>query len=258
MYFMEVVEHPLWLFFALLIGLLAAVEVGFRLGMRSEARGEDPLHEQLKVARNGLVTLVSFLLGFMLPMSLSRFDLRMHLVIEEAKAIGTTALRATLLPEPARSKARDLMKEYVEVRMKFFDAGLSGRQLESANNHARRVQNELWKQAVTSAQASPTPITALFAQSLNQMIDLSEERLAALENRIPGSIWLMLSSISLLACLTVGYSLRRRTALAMLVTPLMISIVMALAADLDSPRSGLIRVAQQSMERIRSDLQVNP
>ncbi len=252
---MWIVDYPVWTLAASLIALLAAVELGFRLGMRSEARGEDTLHEQLKGARNGLVTLVSFLLGFMLPMSLSRFDQRKHLLIEEAKAIGTTALRAQMLPEPARSKVLDLMREYVDVRLKFFDAGLNDAQLGAVNNRGRQLQNELWKQSVAAAQANPTPITAIFAQSLNQMIDLSEERLAALENRIPGSIWLMLALISLLTCLTLGYSLRRRTFLAMLVTPLAISIVMALAADLDSPRSGLIRIGQQSMERVRTDLQ---
>lgn len=251
---MLIVDHPVWLFVALLFVLLGAVEVGFRQGMRSEARGEDKLHKQLKGARNGLITLVSFLLGFMLPMSLSRFDQRKHLVLEEAKAIGTTALRAQMLPEPARSKARDLMREYVDVRLKFFEAGLGDAQLGAANNRARQLHNELWQQSVAAAQASPTPITALFAQSLNQMIDLSEERLAALENRVPGTIWLVLALLALLTCLTVGYSLRRRTFLAMLVTPLMISVVMSLAAELDSPRSGLIRTSQQSMERVRADL----
>ena len=255
---MTIIDHPAWLFAVLLLVLLGSVELGFRLGKRSEARGEDLLHEQLKGARNGLLTLVSLLLGFMLPMSLSRFDQRKHLMVEEAKAIGTTSLRAQMLPEPARSKARDLMREYVEVRLSFFDAGLNGGQLAAANNHARQLQNDLWKQSVTAAQTSPTPITAIFAQSLNQMIDLSEERLAALENRIPGSIWLMLALISLLTCLTVGYTLRRRTFLAMLVTPLAISIVMTLAADLDSPRSGAIRIGQQSMERVRTDLQSTP
>ena len=44
----------------------------------------------------------------------------------------------------------------------------------------------------------------------------------------------------------------------MIVTPLMISIVMALVADLDSPRSGLIRISQQSMQRVQSDLKVAP
>lgn len=158
---MAIIDHPACLFAVLLVVLLGTVEVGFRLGMRSEARGEDQLHEQLTAARNGLVTLVSFLLGFMLPMSLSRFDQRKHLVIEEAKAIVTTSLRSRMLPEPARSKARDLLREYVNVRLRFFDAGLDSAKLEAANNHARQLQSELWKQSVAAAQSSPTPITAI-------------------------------------------------------------------------------------------------
>jgi hypothetical protein len=91
-------------------------------------------------------------------------------------------------------------------------------------------------------------------QALNDAIDLSEKRLAALETRIPAAIWCMLALIALLTCLLVGYSMRRRFLLVMLVSPLMIAIVMGLIADLDSPRTGLIRVSQQSMERLQMDL----
>ena len=255
---MGIIDHPVWLFALLFVVLLVVVEIGFRLGLRTAASGDEKLHDQIVGARDGIVVLLSLLLGFMLPMSLTRFDHRRQLAIEEAKAIGTTSLRAQLLPEPARSRAQKLMREYVDARLKFFEAGLHAEKLQAANSHAKQLQNEIWQQSVAAAQLSPTPITALFAQSLNQMIDLSEERLAALENRIPSAIWLMLALISLLTCLTVGYSLRRRFALSMLVTPLMVAIVMALVADLDSPRSGLIRVAQQSMERLQSDLRAAP
>ncbi|HXT77364.1 MAG TPA: hypothetical protein VN780_13815 [Candidatus Eisenbacteria bacterium] len=50
----------------------------------------------------------------------------------------------------------------------------------------------------------------------------------------------MLTLISLLACPTVGMSVRRRFLYVMLVTPLMIAIVMALIADLNNPRAGLL------------------
>ncbi|MBI1737687.1 MAG: hypothetical protein HYR58_00380 [Acidobacteria bacterium] len=255
---MGIIDHPVLLFALLLVVLLGVVEIGFRLGLRAAATGDEKFHEQIVGARNGIVTLLSLLLGFMLPMSLTRFDQRRHFAIEEAKAIGTTSLRAQMLPEPARSKSHDLMREYVDARLKFFEAGLHAEKLQAADLGAKQLQNELWKQSVAAAQLSPTPITALFAQSLNQMIDLSEERLAALENRIPSSIWLMLVLISLLTCLTVGCSLRRRFVLSMLVTPLMIAIVMALIADLDSPRSGLIRIDQQSMQRVQSDIKAAP
>ena len=44
----------------------------------------------------------------------------------------------------------------------------------------------------------------------------------------------------------------------MMVSPLLISVVLALIADLDSPRTGLIRVGQQSLERLQGDLQAAP
>lgn len=255
---MGILDHPVWLFAVAFLVSLVSVEIGFRLALRTKAAADEEFHEQIVGARDGILVLLSLLLAFMLPLSLARFDQRRHLAIEEAKAIGTTSLRAQTLPEPARSKAQELMREYIDARLKFFEAGLHGEKLQAANLHAKQLQNELWKQSVAASELSPTPITALFAQSLNQMIDLSEERLAALENRIPGSIWLMLMLIALLACLTVGYSLRRRFVMSMLVIPLMISIVMAIVADLDSPRSGLIRISQRSMERVQFDLKAAP
>jgi hypothetical protein len=86
------------------------------------------------------------------------------------------------------------------------------------------------------------------------MIDVSEKRVAMLENRVPPPIWIMLTLISLLACLTVGMSVRRRFWYVMMISPLMIAIVMALIADLNSPRSGLLQTGRQSMERLQQDL----
>jgi predicted membrane protein len=64
----------------------------------------------------------------------------------------------------------------------------------------------------------------------------------------------MLFVLSILACLSFGFSLRRRFLLSMIVAPLMISIVMALIADLDTPSRGFIRVDLDSIHQIQSDL----
>jgi len=64
----------------------------------------------------------------------------------------------------------------------------------------------------------------------------------------------MLFLISILACLSFGFTLRRRFLLSMIVTPLMIAIVMALIADLDTPTRGFIRVDLDSLHQIQSDL----
>ncbi len=108
------------------------------------------------------------------------------------------------------------------------------------------------------AQQTPNPIISIYVQTLNDMIDLHEKRMAASENRVPGTIWAMLILLGGLTCLVVGLSQRRRMAISMMVPPLMIAIVMALVADIDSPRKGLIRVSQGSMVRLQEDLSAAP
>jgi hypothetical protein len=112
--------------------------------------------------------------------------------------------------------------------------------------------------AVDVTAKNPTPITSIYLTSLNEMIDLDSKCTAATENRVPKPIWIMLFLMGFLACLSFGFSLRRRLILSMLVAPLMISIVMALIADLDTPTRRFIRFDQESMLRLQSNINSVP
>jgi hypothetical protein len=48
--------------------------------------------------------------------------------------------------------------------------------------------------------------------------------------------------------------LKRRFWFSLVLTPLVIAVVMALIADLDTPQTGLIRVEQKSMDRLVNDV----
>ena len=247
----SLIDYPVALFAVLFVTLVSVVEIGRRLALRTSVNGDKDLHEQIVAVRDGLSVLLSLLLAFSLAMVLTRFDLRKQLIVDEANAIGTTRLRAQMLAEPARGKILNLLRRYLDARIEFTEAGLHEEKLQVSFTQAKQLQDDLWQQAVAVAQQNPTPITSIFVQSLNESIDLSERRLAALENRIPGVLWIVLIFISMFTCLLVGYSMRRRALLVMLLWPLMISIVLALNADLDSPRAGLIQIGQQSIERLR-------
>jgi hypothetical protein len=247
----SLLDHPVVFSAVAFVALLTVMEIGRRLALRISANGDRDLHEQIVATRDGISMLMSLLLAFTLAMVLTRYDLRKQLIVDEANAIGTTMLRAEMLAEPARSKILDLLQRYLDVRATFNEEGLHEEKLQTSLSHAKQLQDEMWEQSVAVAQQSPTAITSIFVQSLNESIDLSERRLAALENRIPGGLWVVLIFISMLTCLLVGYSMRRRALLVMVFWPLMISIVLALNADLDSPRAGLIRIGQQSMERLQ-------
>jgi hypothetical protein len=67
------------------------------------------------------------MIGFTFAMALSRFDARRNAVLMEANTIGTTALRARLLPEPHRAETVRLLREYVQIRFDVISSGRSGR-----------------------------------------------------------------------------------------------------------------------------------
>jgi len=194
------------------------------------------------------------LLGFSLPMALPHYEQRNQLVVDEAVAIATVDQRAQMLPEPFRGKILQSLRGYVDARMEFVSAGSDEPRVLSAVDHAKHLQNQMWQEAVVLVQEKPNVVTPIFVQALGQLADLIEQRLAATEKRIPSPIWMILILISVLTCLVVGFSLRRRLLVAMLVVPLTVAIVLTLVSELDNPRTGFVRVNQQSMQRLQSDL----
>ena len=69
------------------------------------------------------------------------------------------------------------------------------------------LQEALWRQAIAVTGTQMPPIlTGLFIQSLNQMIDSQGVRLAALRNRIPTVVLLVLYALASAAGGFVGYS----------------------------------------------------
>jgi len=103
-----------------------------------------------------------------------------------------------------------------------------------------------------------TAITAIYVNSLSETIDLHEKRVAAPENRIPLSIWFLILSVSVIAIFTRGLTLTRHFWLTLVLAPITIAIVVALVADLDSPSTGLIRLDQRAMQRLKTEFGSEP
>lgn len=220
-------DHPIGLFFVALAVLMLMVEGGFRLSHALALRREDIPYDQVKEARDGIVFLLSLLLGFTLAMALTRYDQRKQLVVDEANAIGTTALRARLLPEPYATEMTRMLTDYAGIRLAYFKAGNDAKSLESALAQTNQLLNQGWYVTRDAARAAPTPITSIFIQSLNETIDISEKQIATVQNRIPPSVWLMISIVAVLACLASGVAVRRRMFFSMLIIPLMAAVVIS-------------------------------
>jgi hypothetical protein len=238
---------PLPVIFVVGLALIWGVsEIGWRLGLHGD--GHSTNIGTLESATAGLLALI---IGFTFAMALSRFEARRDAVVQEANAIGTTALRARFLPEPHRAESLKLLREYVKVRIDAFESGHSFAELNATVERSNAVQEALWKQAGAVGEKDKTLIPAgLFIQSLNQMIDAQGVRLAALRNRIPSIVLVMLYVLAAAAGGFVGYASAmdpRLTRLPVVIMGLLISLVLYLIIDLDRPNSGFITNNQQAM-----------
>lgn len=249
---------PLWaLFVALLIANLLLGECGFRLGRLRARRTDTESDATVGAIVTAELGLLAFLLAFTFGIVVSRFDLRRQVLLNEANAIGTTYLRASMLPDTEGVSIRRLLREYTDVRIR----AATGNSIDESLQRSEEIHQQLWTEAVAAAGHDPRSVpTGLFIQSLNEMIDLHAARvMAALSNRMPLPVWIVLFAVGLLSFLTMGYQAGLTRAIrspATIVLALSFGTVVWLVVDLDRPREAFLRVSQQPMIDVRRMMEI--
>jgi len=237
---------PLWgLFMAILLVVLVSVECGYRLGKYRRRRHEEEKEAPLGTMVGATLGLLAFILAFTFGLAAARFDTRRQVLLDEANAIGTTYLRADMLPE-GRGEIRTLLRDYVGTRLEAIRSG----NVEEGIRRSEDIQQRVWMQAVALGEKNPSSIVVgLFIQSL--MIDLHAKRVqAGLRSRIPGVIWVGLFAVAALSLASMGYQAGlagTRRSLAVFAVALTFSVVIELIADLDRPQEGVLKVSQHPL-----------
>lgn len=237
--------------------LLIAADLGFRLGLRLHLSRDEARKGQIGGIQGAVLGLLGLLLGFTFAMAAGRYETRRDLVVQEANAIGTTYLRASLLPDSYRAPVEDGLRRYVDVRIDFYEAGEDDQRLAAAEQESAALQKEIWNTAIAAAKEAPSPLTASFITSLNETIDLDATRMNALRSHVPGAVWLLVLGVATCGCCASGYAAGSsgvRNGFSNLVMPILVAIVVALIADLDRPRGGLIGIKQQALLDLRETI----
>lgn len=246
----------IWLFFLTFIILLISFECGLILGKKYHENVKDDNGSSISSIVAATLGLLAFLLTFTFGIAATKYDEKRALVLEEANAIGTTYLRAGYLQKPHSSEIRNLLKQYVDVRLYHLKTNSIPKGIELS----LELQDKLWQQAEAIAEKTPDSVVAgLFIQSLNDVIDLHSKRVnIGLRIRIPSIIWISLYLLAIAAFGTVGYQtglLRARYMGIILLLITTFSLVLVLIADLDRPLVGFIKVSQQPLEDLKIQLQ---
>src|SRR5882724_2516944 len=246
-----------WMVLAVLVVVLLALsEFGWRIGL-AHSRAKPEKSKDGGSVPAAVLTLLGLLLGFTFAMAINRHDARRELVVQEANSIGTTVRRARLLPEPEATSVSRLLREYIALRIEAHRATQFSQRFAALRKSGADLHDRLWNEAVAAAEKRPTPITASFIVSLNETIDFEATRIAAKRNHVPGAVWLLLLCVASCGLWLTGWQAgmdRGHPFLARFLFPVLISVVIALITDIDTPRGGLIKLDDRPLLELKDSL----
>ena len=250
---------PLWSTYLLtFLILFLASEAGFRLGKIVQKRWPDQSESSVGATVGAALALLGFLLAFVTSLAIGVFNDRRQLMVAEANAIGTTYLRAGYLSEPYVEESRQLLREYVNLRLEALDSAKTA----AAIARSEEIHDELWVRAEKLAREYPNPTIALYISSLNEVIDLHTERvIAELGFRVPSMVVYGLYIVAILTMVLLGIynSYREKhNLIAEIIVVLILSVVFLLIVDLDRSYVGLIRIPQEALQDLQEKLNLMP
>ena len=249
-----------WMFF----GIVACLEVGYRIGRRALRTG-DQAHEGVGAVEAAVFALLALLLGFSVAGGASRLDTRRELIVREATAIGAAYLHVDLLPEDAQPQLRRAFREYLDTRLQVYEQ-LNLPSPEAAEREMEKaaiLQRSIWSLAVIATRGETEvqqTAARLLLPAVSDMIDVTTARTVALFTRLPVLILGMLVSVALLSALLAGYAMakrRRRSWFHGLVFALTVAVTVYAVHALDNPRAGFVRLgmAENALTQLRDSIQ---
>lgn len=241
----------------LFASIVVALEAGHRIGRRKQSSSNEATRGHINAIQSSLLGVLALLLAFSFSLALQRFDIRTVAVVDEANAIGTTFLRAQLLPASVRSESQTLVQRYIDLRVRASTISLdreADRDVLLAESD--QILDSLWNLARQAAAEDPSPVTSgLYIQALNETMDAYGRRDAALKTHVPEAILILLFCAYAMTGGVVGYAAGVAGHRPSMVSYLLVVLITGLAfiiIDLDRPRRGMITVDHTSLIELKA------
>jgi lysylphosphatidylglycerol synthetase-like protein (DUF2156 family) len=202
------------------------------------------------------LALLGLLLGFTFSMAIVKHDQRRLMVVADSNAIGDFYTCASLLKEPVRTNLRSVIRDYAKLRSELSGRKLDEAEIESALERMQQMQDQMTA-LVDQALVAGTPIAVSLTNTLNGVTSNHATRLAAVRDRLPASVVLLLLVSAVLSSMLVGREQGASDRADVAGTACFIvlaSLAVYVILDLNQPERGLITVSQEPIQRLLSSM----
>lgn len=261
-------QLPLEALFVLIILLMVfAIEIGFQIGRWPQTVRAKAQHSQVRAIMGAALGLTAFMLAFAFATAQNHYETRVQAMLMETRMANDAFLQAEFLPEPDKSEARSLLRQYLVDRLAIHDLARQGRieEVVPLIERTDKLHRALWELAakltrLDTGEGESPPARDPFMQPVIGLMDMHSARFeASMLNRINYVIWATLHFTGLLAMMITGYQaglVGKRSPFATVGLALIFATVMMLITDLDRPFMSLFdiddRVIENTLERMDS------
>lgn len=224
--------------------LMLAMIVSYLIGSRfSRSNKVDLSENKFGPVESSILALLALLLSFTFGQSAMRFEARRQMLVDEANNVEMVIRKADLYPPEERKAILEDMKQYVDARISFYDAGMNKERVVQTLEEARVIQGRLWERVTRLGQNRDNLIsTNNMVPSLSAMTESMRKRSSAGLSTVPDSVMWMLFGLCVLSSFTVGFAPGENRPWWLGVGVFIAAIGMAvfLIIDMDRPRQGTI------------------
>ncbi len=258
---------PLWVVgIGLLLSMAAAAAIGWWARRWIEARAaEDAPGGEKSSGREGYIVsgvlgLLALLLGFTFSLAIERYEGRRALVLEEANDIGTTYLRAQILPSPYRERISDLLVVYTDNRIALGMEADTGERRDVLIRQNDQLLTDLWAETVAVMPGiRDAEFSGPFIEAMNAVIDMDTARKVARGLHVPSEVFVLLLVYHIVSAGVLGFVLYGRHGVVLTgLLGLLFTLSLLLIMDIDSPTSGSVRESQRPMLILKASLASQP
>lgn len=250
-------DIPILVFALSVVGLWLSVRIGGSI-RKKQRNVEEEGGKDFDRIISAILTLLALIIGFTFSMAVNRYDQRKICEVAEANAIGTEYVRADLLPTADATRVRVSLKNYLDQRVLFY-LTRDERERQQINAHTDQLKTDLWSAVNAAIAEQERPALTLAFSGMNDVLNSQGYTQAAWLDRLPSEAWILMAIIAICCNMMIGYGSRRAGAkgFLFLVMPLILSISFFLIAEIDSPRSGIIRVHPENLTSLSQSLQMH-
>jgi len=249
------------LFVLTVVFMLLMLESGYRFGLRAQEKPSKAQIAQVRALMGATLGLLAFMLAFAFSNAQTHFENRVQLQIDEAVVAKSTFMRADLAGEPLRTRARELLLDYIDGRVELNSMIGQGRvgAVFPLMRRAEEIQLKLWSLGMKDRlrvdnEIGGAPKSDEFMTSVLSLMEMHTYRAqAALVNRLPVIIWLTLYFTAVMSMIVVGYQAglsAKRSPIATYSLALAFAAVMMLIMDLDRPLQSLFQLDKTVMTQL--------